>query len=154
MAPKYFWAKDFSAAATRHGVDCESLAREMYAAHRKVKVFEIGLITSQDNPWISYSPDGVVLRYHIPSILLKIKSPVYLETVSNANLLRTCKRYLYSVNGKIELRDTHQYYSQVQLGMAVLNVYTCDFVMIIEQINIYFIKKNVLHRIYFSDYII
>ncbi|EFA12075.1 hypothetical protein TcasGA2_TC006882 [Tribolium castaneum] len=73
---KYFWPKKFSNKTTRHGIECEFLARQIYEKVEKVTVIQCGLIVPPQSPFLAYSPNGVVMKNMKPWKLLEIKCPV------------------------------------------------------------------------------
>lgn len=44
------------------------------------------------------------------------------------NLLSECK-YLVNTGDSFNLKKRHSYYGQIQLGMAILNLKSCDFIV-------------------------
>lgn len=82
------------------------------------------------NPWLAYSPDGVIFSDGKPTALLEIKCPYSEKT---ANIQETVNaqlnKFLVKHGENIQLKEKHQYYAQVQLGMAVLNLKSTQFVI-------------------------
>lgn len=93
---------------------------------------ETGLIISQVNPWLAYSPDGVIVQKEVPVSLLEIKCPLkgkdsdLQQTVENQIGSGRC---LERKDGNIVVKKNHKYYGQVQLGMTVLNLKVTKFVL-------------------------
>ncbi|KAJ8917892.1 hypothetical protein NQ315_002584, partial [Exocentrus adspersus] len=108
-ATNYFWPKNFSSRYIEHDLKYEKEALRKYKSCNKYTVAEVGLVISRQYPWLAYSPDGVVMTNGVPTRLLEIKCP-YDET-------------------DLTLKTNHQYYGQVQLGMAILNLKLCDFIL-------------------------
>lgn len=133
-ASQYFWPRSFSTKYTKFGIQNEPHARDLYALKKQTKVHEFGLIISQKNPWLAFSPDGVVFRYHIPSILIEIKCVYALPNLSIVSLLKYCK-WLKLVGDVICLKQKHSYYGQVQMGMALLNLPVCHLVIYCKQVD-------------------
>lgn len=128
-ARKYFWAKEFTSKYTDHVNKYESVARALYAKEKDVFIQECGLVVCHSEPWLAYSPDGVVMKNGELCRLLEIKCPFELQDTKRDTLLKKCKAYL-SVNGReLRLKEKHQYYAQIQLGMAILKLNLCDFVI-------------------------
>lgn len=124
----YFWPKKFSNEDTKYGNKTEKAAREAYEAFTTSKVKETGLIISESNPWLAFSPDGVILDDKgVPKKLLEIKCPVAGQELEIDKLLPTLS-YLDKKRG-MRLRVKHPYYGQVTLGMAILGLEECDFVI-------------------------
>ena len=94
------------------------------STHRNVHVKKCGLLVFKELNFIGASPDGLVtcccgsglleikcpfsLRYADP----KISSPPYIRKDSDGNLF---------------LKESHSYYSQIQLQIAVWEKEWCDF---------------------------
>lgn len=57
----YFYPKTFSTKATLHDKTKEQEAREEYEIFVNTKV-ACGAMISKLNPWLSYSPDGVIMK--------------------------------------------------------------------------------------------
>lgn len=111
-----------------HGNKYESVARELYAKETVSFIQECGLIVSKSEPWLAYSPDGIVIKNSRPSKLLEIKCPFNLQDTEKETLLKKCK-FLCLVKDDLKLKTRHQYYAQIQFGMALLNLKYCDFVI-------------------------
>lgn len=116
-------------AATAYGKRSEPKARQKYEATRQVQVFTCGLIVSPSNPWLGCSPDGVLFDGGRPAKLLEIKCPTKGQTMSAEALLATCDFLEKDDAGIYTLKVRHTHYAQVQLGMALLDVRTCDLVV-------------------------
>lgn len=93
-------------------------------------MIETGLVISTDNPWLAYSPDGVIFDHGIPCELLEIKCPFKgkAETIFSV-VAAGGAPYLELKNGNLSLKRRHKYYGQVQLGMFMLNVARTNFVL-------------------------
>ena len=128
-ARRYFWPNEFSTDATRHGNTYEPVARELYRNQTNQCVRETGLIVSKTEPWLAYSANGVVQTADGSMKLLEIKCPLNLTDTSNESLKTKCKKYLKVKGNSLEFNKKHEYYAQVQFGMALLNLDSCDFVI-------------------------
>jgi putative phage-type endonuclease len=103
LLKEILWKKFQGNEATNYGTKMEPVALERYNKIRKVKVKEVGLIINLTQPWLAYSPDGL-----LPDRLIEIKCPF--------------KKRFY---GKIPI----YYYIQIQYGMWMTNRKLCDFVV-------------------------
>lgn len=128
-ARKYFWTKEFKSKYTRHGNEYESVARIKYTKEYNLFVQECGLVVCKSEPWMAYSPDGIVIKDNQVLKLLEIKCPYELENTTDMILAKKCKHFLKLENNVLTLRKRHQYYGQIQFGMALLNLKECDFVV-------------------------
>lgn len=125
---KYFWSKEFKNKYTIHGNKYESVARKLYIKTTALFVQECGLIVSKSEPWLAYSPDGVVIKNSRLWRLLEIKCPFELQDTEKETLLKKYK-FLCLVKDELKLKTRHQYYAQIQFGMALLDLKYCDFVI-------------------------
>ncbi|KAK0073325.1 hypothetical protein PV326_013536, partial [Microctonus aethiopoides] len=60
-------------AALNHGLKFESAARIAYEKTTGVNVFQCRLLVPKNNPWLGYSPDGVLFEDNKPVKLIEIK---------------------------------------------------------------------------------
>lgn len=126
---KYFYPKEFTNKYVRHGLENEPLARQKYRETTKSTVIECGLVISIENPWIGYTPDGIIFDDKKPVKLLEIKCP-FAGKISNIYDIVQKEKYItIDSSNNISLKTKHAYYSQVQFGMAVLNLKQTDFVL-------------------------
>ncbi|KAJ8915296.1 hypothetical protein NQ315_014804 [Exocentrus adspersus] len=123
---KYFWPSNVNNKYTRYGLTFEKEARCEFVARTGMQVHEFGLMISDCNKWLGYSPDGVIYENEQPMALLEIKCIFAGATSTVGEALKTIK-YLEYKNGKLCLRKRHKYYGQIQSGMAVLNLNKCFF---------------------------
>lgn len=119
--------------ATRYGKHCEQLAIEKYSSITRNDVSKIGFVVHPKVPWLGYSPDGVVFKNSNPAILLEVKSPVLGKTSTAAQLATEKKLAYVKKNGEnFTVNPRHVYFSQVQLGMFLLNLAVTHFVVYSE----------------------
>ena len=100
----------------------------MYCDQTNQCVRGTGLIVSKTEPWLAYSPDGIIKTADRSKKLLEIKCHMNLTDTSNGSLKTKCK-YLKLKGNNLEFNKQHEYYAQVQFGMALLNLDSCDFVI-------------------------
>ncbi|XP_064471985.1 uncharacterized protein LOC135386149 [Ornithodoros turicata] len=113
---------------TQYGIAMEGKARELYRQQGNSETVLCGLVVPSSNPWLGFTPDGIVFQNGTPERLLEIKCPVKGKK-DTANAVAAGCSFLTCVDGSYKLKERHTYYAQVQLGMAVLNVASCDFVV-------------------------
>ncbi|KAL7302499.1 hypothetical protein TKK_0005142 [Trichogramma kaykai] len=125
-----FTPNDYKNKYMEYGNKTEPEARQAFIKNTNFIVKEVGLVISKSNPWMGYSPDGIIFQNGKPTALLEIKCP-YIGKTSNiqATIEAQCTKYLVRVDENIELKKKHSYYGQVQLGMAVLNLNVAYFVV-------------------------
>lgn len=79
---------------------------------------------------MTYSPDGIIIKNDKPVALLEIKCPFVGKTANIENTVNSqINKCLQRKKENIVLKRKHQYYGQVQLGMAVLNLKFTYFVI-------------------------
>jgi hypothetical protein len=88
---------------------------------------KMGLLVHPLIPWLGYSPDGFLKKSRI---LLEIKCPSSVKrTDTTINNLLDRLPYFEKNGNAYHLKRAHQYFSQVQLGMFILNVQKCKFII-------------------------
>lgn len=116
--------------ATRYGKASEEPALAEYALNTVSAVSTVGLVVNAKVPWLGYSPDGIVFHNGRPVRLLEIKSPVDGQTSTISELIQDKKLpYIVRDGENYSLRPTHAYYSQVQLGLFLLELDSADLVV-------------------------
>lgn len=130
---QYFWPKSFfENKYIKQGRLGEKLCRPIYEEEEcRTKGYSLvsdgGLIVSSHNPWLGYSPDGIVFRGNSVEKLLEIKTAGEGGANSIDAVLPKCK-FLKLENKKYLLRRKHKHYGQVTLGMVMTGTKKCDFV--------------------------
>ncbi|XP_044754717.1 uncharacterized protein LOC123313774 [Coccinella septempunctata] len=130
----YFYPKQFSSVYTRHGIKYEPLARDIFEKTTGLPVLKMGLIMCRSEPWLAYSADGIIFKNDEPYGLLEIKCPYKAKNTSD---VVQCCRYILEENGVHVLKKRHKYFAQVQLGMAILNLKICHFIVFFSSDNTY-----------------
>ncbi|XP_065290814.2 uncharacterized protein [Dermacentor albipictus] len=116
--------------ATRYGKSCERPATEEYTRKSGNEVTALGFVINPVIPWLGFSPDGVVFKNGQPSVLLEVKSPVRGKHAKICELIKEKKLpYIISDRENFSLRITHSYFSQVQLGLFLLNLQVAHFIV-------------------------
>jgi hypothetical protein len=113
--------------ATKHGNDSEPLAIAAYEKTFNCTVILLGLVTSVSAPWLAYSADGIVLIDGC-YVLIEVKCPVVGQLVGIDEAVEQCS-YLVKDNQEISLRKKHRYYGQIQLGLLLLRLELCHFIV-------------------------
>lgn len=108
--------------ALAYGREMEPFAVEKFTEKNGLKLERVGLCIKPDQPWLTCSPDGLILEDNGSVSLLKIKCPVSCEGKPI--------KVDYVMNG--QLKKSHAYYGQVQLSMYVLNLTKCYFYIFSE----------------------
>jgi hypothetical protein len=70
----FFWPTPYTNDNMLHGIKYEDLARKIYHnQNRHVTIIQTGLIVHKKNPFLGYSPDGIIFENGIATTLLEIK---------------------------------------------------------------------------------
>ncbi|KAI2644138.1 Alkaline nuclease [Labeo rohita] len=112
------------------------LARQVYVTltapqNTHLKVEQCGFIIYPSFPEVGASPDGLIQCTCCGKGCLEIKCTI---KHSDSSILQTCADdsnfCLQVTDGKLQLKQTHKYYSQVQTQMFVTDSEFCDFVVL------------------------
>ena len=147
-ALNYFFPQSFQNKYTKHGKKYEPVA---IAEYEKLltKVTTCGAVISQSNAWLSYSPDGIIMEGGKPSILLEVKCPYAGKDNSIMTILPGIK-YIKIEGETVTFNKKHDYYCQIQMGMALLNVQSADFMIFASFDSTYIILNVLLDRDYIT----
>ncbi|KAL0198877.1 hypothetical protein M9458_007417, partial [Cirrhinus mrigala] len=135
--------------AMLRGLQMESEVLSNYAKLKQVNAISVGFIIPPGAPHLGASPDG---RVYDPS-----ESPPFglVEVKSTTNHDASQVAHLKSENGSVSLRQSHQYYWQVQGQLAITGLEWCDFVTD-TQANVYverIWRDNEFILFYYNTYI-
>ena len=146
--------KMFSTPATAYGIEKEESAVQEYVSyqhshgHQDLMVTPSGVIINPAHPFLGASPDGAVYdpsNHKEPYGYLEVKCPF---SVKSLTPVQACDRSGFccrlSNTGHLELKQSHQYYAQVQGQMAIGERPWCDFI-------IYTLKGISVQRITFNQ---
>lgn len=148
-ASRYFWPKLFTNKAVQHGLKYENKVREMYAKDTGFDILECGLVINPLNPWLGYTPDGIIVDTNcIPIKLIEIKCPFKGKVLNLNDLVNNLIFIVKNNNGLLSLKQNHSYYAQVQMGMVMLNVNTCDFIVYSSYEDTYVVINVMYDEIY------
>lgn len=146
--------KNISTPAIAYGVEREKSAVEEYVTYRykqgvkDIVVTPSGVIINPSWCFLGASPDGAVYdpsNLQQPYGFLEVKCPYSFRNMTPAEACGNstfCSRLNNS--GELELKETHQYYAQVQGQMAIGERMWCDFV-------IFTLKGISVQRIFFDQ---
>eukprot|EP00117_Sycon_ciliatum_P036555 scpid94470/ scgid27495/ len=113
-----------------YGIKHEPDALASYSASKEVSVVASGLVIHLDKPWLSASPDGLVLSGGVPESVVEVKCPY---TLRNGMTLKEFaakpSSCLVSRESELVLNPSHTYHFQVPVQMHVCNVGNADFVV-------------------------
>ena len=131
-----------------YGKERETLARNLYeklyfAEHNGGKMKYSGLIIDASKPHLGASPDGILQCKCCGTGVLEIKCPYKFKNFTIDQIYSENYHIEKDENDCMKLKETSQWYTQVQTQMAVANVQWCDFVLYLEGD-----VKNGKHKIY------
>lgn len=81
----------------------------------------------KQQPWLCGSPDGLFTKGDGPLLEIKCPHSIRKSVVLDATKEVCFVKYLMYVDGKLHLRTSHRYYTQVQMLMYILNLKECFF---------------------------
>lgn len=132
--------KQFSTAAMKYGIDNEEVAVKEYVAyqhnhgHPELVVSTCGFLIDTTYSCLGASPDGAVYDpsdVQQPFGFLEVKCPYSVRGMSPTEACATsgfcCE--LDAGTGQLKLKESHQYYAQVQGQMGIGERLWCDFVV-------------------------
>ena len=97
---------------------------------KNVSVEEWGLVVSSEHPFLATSTDGYVTEEGVNGKgMLEIKCPVTKKTVSDLSDSRKSFCLIHDADGRLKLKESHQYYTQIQFEMAISGCLWADFVV-------------------------
>jgi hypothetical protein len=136
--------KPFTSEATEWGIQNESVALRRYVelqhhtGHNGLYCSKSGFVISEEYPFLGASPDAVV---HDPTNVLEpfgvveIKCPFSFRKFTPVDAAKSVDFFceVNSIGGTPKLKQSHQYFCQVQGQMAITGRNWCDFVVYTEE---------------------
>ena len=108
------------------GTENESIAREAYEQETGHSVKICGIFISRRRPLFAASPDGICEDSNGEKVLIEIKCPYSLKDCDLTPPLPTNCAFL---DANLQLKHSHQYYYQVQLGMYATGCRKTHFIV-------------------------
>lgn len=137
--------------AMEYGLKMESEARNCFILQTGLKIYTIGLVIKILQPYLAASPDRISVA---DKSILEIKCPYTCEKLLIVDLeKKICYVHYLFINDKdeVELKTSHQYYTQIQVAMYVTGLEKCHFFVYSECDFVHLIiSKN---TIFLSEYI-
>ena len=116
---------------TADGLKGEIVARDLYEEKYKCKVFECGLLVRPELPWLGASLDGTVLDDNGNFIKnIEIKTFKEGKRLTAQELVEFNCVNTVDINGNVKTQNNH--YCQMQVGMLLSGLDTCDYVLYSE----------------------
>ena len=120
----------------RWGLDMETRAYDDFIKHESLKhdnlkVNKCGLFIKRDLPYLASSPDGMCSCKCCGKSTFEIKCPYVLAYPTERSVTSGFKdvSFLEECNGKIQLKHSHKYFTQIQSQMAITGSNQCFFVV-------------------------
>lgn len=107
--------------STKYGQTHEKFALKLFAnavGDEGRVIPAIGFFIDYQQPWLGFSADGLY-KTKSSLILLEVKCPVKGASIKTKEELLSTLKYLTK---DLKLKKKHCYYSQIQLGMYLLNL--------------------------------
>ena len=123
--PSVKWGLDMETNAYDDFIKHESLK------HENLKVTKCGLFVKRDLPYLASTPDGMCSCKCCGKSTLEIKCPFVLGYPTKRSVVCGVQdvAFLDVINGKIQLKRSHKYYTQIQSQMAITGSSQCFFVV-------------------------
>lgn len=98
--------KIFKSEYTEYGKEKEKEARDIFVNATNHRVLQTGLIICKQNPWLGFSPDGIIFDDIKPVALLEIKCPFKGKSMNIAEAMNHefGKCLVFSDDSKISLK--------------------------------------------------
>lgn len=122
---------DFCNEDMEYGTNNEPVAVNIFQKSVQGTVFRSGFLVNKYLPCLGYSPDGFML-HNDELHLIEVKCPKKGRDQSCDSMAEDLRYVLceQTDDGKVlQLREKHQYYGQVQLGMFLTNTPVCHFLI-------------------------
>ena len=140
----------FSSAATAYGKSMEKVALDQYSIQYRndhiqpVGVDPCGLYVSKSCPYVGGSPDGTINCKCCGNGIVEVKCSFTHQHDTPEQVADYGKYHIYMENGKVTLKNTSSWYTQIQTQLFSTQKDWCDF--------IFFTRKGIsAERIYFSE---
>ena len=101
-------------------------------------------------PRFGYNADGIILRDSAFSDLWENKTPGAGKTHGAATICDKCKKCM--VNSRLKIK--HDDYGQVQLGMLLTCMRTCDFTLYCDGLDEIFVDKVTFNETFTKDMVV
>lgn len=134
-------------AATKYGIKMEEIAISHYTEKNPgFVVVECGLFIKESQPWICASPDGIILENETIKKILEVKCPYICQKlpIINTDGSSNVPYLVKSLSGQFVLKESHTYYTQIQLQLYCTGLLHCDFFVFspIESVTINIERNN------------
>lgn len=120
----------------KYGVENEPIALALFQKQNPDSeiVTGAGIIVNEKCPWFAYSPDGFEITIDNEFYLLEVKCPSNGKEFGNAEQLSKTSFLKYDEeNHTFYLRNPNRYYTQVQLGLMLMNIKKCKLLIYSEK---------------------
>lgn len=119
--------------AIKYGRDSEPIAFDEYKRLTGYDLRKCGFFTNKSFPGLGCSPDGLVYdKYGKITAIIEIKCPIKICNTAPWDLdnIKNRETMCYTVtDNAIKLKRDHQYYFQIQLCLAIMELKSCDFIV-------------------------
>lgn len=149
----------------QYGLQTEDKAFNAFCDMYNIDVIKSGLVVHICRPWISASPDGLILKNGKISSVLEIKCPSSCKQKSIIDQLtgKSNLSYIEIKNGEVGLKYSHIYYTQIQMLLYCTGLNDCHLfifneikpLLLIIKRDLTFLENIIpkLDKFYFSFYL-
>jgi len=119
--------KPFKSKSVAYGIRMEPIAKRKFQSTNGVEIVNSGLFICPGENWLCASPDGLVKESNDTYSVLEVKCPFSCkkkEIVDFRNM-KSNVSYLHFVNGDLQLKKSHSYYTQIQITMFCSSTNCC-----------------------------
>lgn len=112
-----------------YGIKMEPVAASCFEEKTGAQIYHVGLVVCIKQPFLACSPDGII-ENNGNLELLEIKCPSSCANSKIVNLEENSSNvpYLIFKKGNLQLKESHKYFTQVQVSMYILGIKLCHFV--------------------------
>lgn len=133
LESKVFYGDDVPD-AIKYGRNNESKALKMFVRthryhHRNCSFYQPGIFLSESEPFLAASPDGIVTCKHCGKFLVEVKCLYKNRNSHPKTAIKERDFCVQNSDGSYQLRQTHEYFYQIQCQMAVTGITTCYLVI-------------------------
>ncbi|CAG9762672.1 unnamed protein product [Ceutorhynchus assimilis] len=119
------YSKFMGSSATRYGTEKEPLAIKAYETYTKEIVEPCGLFVDKKHCFLAASPDGLIQEEGI----IEVKCPSSAEKMTPEEAIQQQKNFATLNNGKLEVKQNHNYFYQIQGQLHITKRKYCNFLV-------------------------
>ncbi|KAG5868358.1 hypothetical protein JTB14_012502 [Gonioctena quinquepunctata] len=106
----------------------DDLLKELGKTHHNIQSDPIGFFINPRFPYFGASPDGIVTCDCCGTSTIEVKCPYCARFTGVTDLIEK-DTYMIQRDGRLSLKEGHEYYYQVQMQLALTGLKTCHFIV-------------------------